>query len=353
MKSSGLIYCYVNRSTFVKKEVLLLEESFTVIEFDFSSKNKLGVFILFLKQLILIVKNLSNTDLFVCQFAGYHSFLPGLIARLTGKKMLIVAGGTDCVSFPTIGYGNFNKRFLRLFTIWSYRMAHHIAPKHETLWRYDYTYDTTAVSAQGIQAFLPQLQTPHTSIPNGYDPQFWKCEEPKRIKRRFITVSSGFEYPFQKQLKGIDLILNVAPLFPECEFQIVGVSDVAAFGNVSRNVTLLPPMSAIELRNAYCQSEFYLQLSMAEGFPNALCEAMLCGCVPVGSAVFSIPEIIGKNGFILQQRDIALLEALLKSASSNYSSDMGRAASTSIAERFPISRRKAELSALCLALVRK
>ncbi len=347
------LYFHTGSSSFVDKDQQIFSANGTVKAFSFTSSSKAFTPLLFFCQLIFILVNIVNTDLFVCQFAGYHSFLPGLIARLTGKKMLIVAGGTDCVSFPTIGYGNFNKRFLRLFTIRSYRMAHHIAPKHETLWRYDYTYDTTAVSAQGIQAFLPQLQTPHTSIPNGYDPQFWKCEEPKRIKRRFITVSSGFEYPFQKQLKGIDLILNVAPLFPECEFQIVGVSDVAAFGNVSRNVTLLPPMSAIELRNAYCQSEFYLQLSMAEGFPNALCEAMLCGCVPVGSAVFSIPEIIGKNGFILQQRDIALLEALLKSASSNYSSDMGRAASTSIAERFPISRRKAELSALCLALVRK
>ena len=161
--------------------------------------------------------------MFIVQFSGYHAFLPTLFARISGKKSIIISGGTDCVSFPGIGYGYFNKPILKTFTKWSYQLCHHILPKHESLWYCDYHYDSNEPSAQGIKAFIPHLKTPHTVITNGYDPEQWPLLNLERKKNSFITLSGAFEYPFQVQLKGIDLILEVAPHFPACTFTIAGV----------------------------------------------------------------------------------------------------------------------------------
>ena len=46
-------------------------------------------------------------------------------------------------------------------------------------------------------------------------------------------------------------------------------------------------------------SEIYLQPSVSEGFPNALGEAMSYECLPIGSKVGGIPDMIGDTGFLL------------------------------------------------------
>jgi len=53
-------------------------------------------------------------------------------------------------------------------------------------------------------------------------------------------------------------------------------------------------------------------LSTSEGFPNALGEAMASGCVPIGSAVGAIPEIIGDTGIVLTKKNISILENQLQ-----------------------------------------
>jgi glycosyltransferase involved in cell wall biosynthesis len=52
---------------------------------------------------------------------------------------------------------------------------------------------------------------------------------------------------------------------------------------------------------------------MREGLPNALCEAMLCGCVPVGTKRNGIPTAIGDCGFYVPYDDPkAAAEAIKK-----------------------------------------
>ena len=53
---------------------------------------------------------------------------------------------------------------------------------------------------------------------------------------------------------------------------------------------------------------YYLQLSVMEGFPNALGEAMACGCVPIGSNVSGIPELIGDTGIVITKKNVVYLE---------------------------------------------
>ena len=347
-----ILYFHTGKSTFVDKDVRILEEVATTKTFAFTVTNKKQTPWLLLQQLFFLLRHFFTARLYVCQFAGYHSFLPGIFGKLLKRKTLIISGGTDCHSFPNIGYGNFNKPLLRKFTEWSYQLCSHIAPKHSSLWNCKYTYDSKAPDKQGISAFMPTLKKPLTFIPNGYDAFFWKpILNHERPTGSFITVTGGLNFPFQQALKGIDLILETATHFPECQFTIVGVPRNVHINVRSKNVELLPPATSENLKMLFSNHCYYLQLSMAEGFPNALCEAMLCGCTPIGSSVFSIPEIIGENGYLLHHRDNNELKLLLQKALDGYSISRGENAAKSIQERFSIQRRKDELTALCRQLM--
>lgn len=336
------LYVYVSRSSFVRKDIDIFSKLFKVEEFDFEVKKKSGVVLKFIQQLFFLLTKGFSSSVIICQFSAYHSFLPALFGKLTGKKVVIISGGNDAVAFPSIGYGNFNKPVLKWFTAMSYKLATIILPKHESLWICDYSYADGNPSKQGIKAFVPDLHVKHLEITNGYDENAFKPVAPKSPKT-FLTVTGAMQYGFQKHLKGIDLILEVAPKFPDCTFTIIGVVSENDFPDRSPNVKLMTKVDHHLLAALYSQSTFYLQLSMAEGFPNALCEAMLCECVPIGSAVFSIPEIIGDTGFILPKRDPALLEKLLKDALQSDTARLGTLARKRIVERYSLSKRETAL----------
>ncbi len=310
----NILHVTLNQSTFVKKDQKILEASGHVITNRLNFSRKYLLPWVLLGQLIKLIFYSFKIDIYVCQFAGYHSFLPCLFARIMGKKSLIISGGTDCVSFPGIGYGNFYRPILRDFTKWSYQLCTHICPKHDTLWFTEYNYEPSEPQKQGIKAFIPNLKDKYTIIRNGYDPEKWPLLDLSRKPKSFITVSGAFEYPFQVQLKGIDLILEAAVAFPDYHFTIAGVPEWKKLDVKSNNVTILPPILHNDLHRIFNEHEYYLQLSMAEGFPNALCEAMLCGCTPIVSNVFSMPEIVGETVNILKNRNKDSLVQLLKNA---------------------------------------
>jgi len=349
----AILYFHTGSSSFVNKDIIILSQIDEVKVFAFSSDKKWKTPFLLIKQKLFILRHLFSTKLYVAQFAGYHGFLPGLFARLIGKQFIIIAGGTDCVSFPAIRYGNFNKTLLGLFTKISFKLATHVSPKHETLISYNYTYDKNIPSYQGIKAFIKNYKKPTTVIPNGYDnTQFFKSTEKR--KNSFITVTGGLEFSFQQQLKGIDLILKVANEFLDCEFTIVGVPPSIKLPITSANVKTIPPTKNSELQKLYSEHQFYLQLSMAEGFPNALCEAMLCECVPIVSNVFSMPEIIEQSGFVLNERKDELLKGLLDSALSASNEDLaskGQLARKIISGKYSLNNRKELLLKLVSSII--
>ena len=190
MSSKTALIIYSVRSTFVKKDIEIISANFKVLEFDFYSPKKLGIIWSFIAQKMFLLKNIWSADLLICEFAAYQSFMPALYGWLFGKPCLIVVGGTDAHYFPGIAYGNWQKRFLKTFTAWSFKLCSHIAPKHSSLMLSEYHYDEAEPEHQGIYARLPGLKTPYTEIPNGYDADKWKCIASKK-RNTFITVANG------------------------------------------------------------------------------------------------------------------------------------------------------------------
>jgi len=295
--------------------------------------------------LALLWKNRRNETIWVHQSAGHASLIPCLFGHFLGHKNIIIAIGTDSACFPEIDYGNYRKWSTRLSTRISFKRADLICPVHESMECYDYDYWDVRHKKQGIKAFIPELETPFFPVPNGYDSANWGVD--KKWSERRIDVLCVFSLGARNRsvLKGADLILMVAGRRPEIRFRIIGEAPKGL--NLPQNCEVVPNCTSQELRHHYNDARIFVQASITEGFPNTLCEAMACGCFPIGSNVSSIPAIISNYGFILTRRDGSLLEELISQGIEhvNDKDSIPKEAeiSASIFERYHILRRRDNL----------
>lgn len=336
-----LLYFHSGKSSFVIKDIEILETKYDVREFFFDTTNKKKYFLQFIKQKLFLVSKIFGAKLIVCQFAGHYSFLPILFTKLFFKKSVIIAGGTDCVSFPSISYGNFSTKLMRFTTSFSFKNCSLILPVHKTLVEYDYTYQPNDFPKQGFKYFIKDLKTNVEVIHNGYDNTKWYCDSIKE-KISFVTIGAGLGSRFGFSLKGIDLIFEIAQKFPESIFYIVGGSSIKT--NAPPNVKLLENMPNNQIQPLLSKMQFYMQLSLSEGFPNALSEAMLCECVPIVSNVGGMPDIVSDCGFVLKHKNIDELYSLIESAINNTDiSVIGKKARKRIEDNYTFEKRKNKL----------
>lgn len=227
-------------------------------------------------------------------------------------------------------------------TCFSIKNATHVMPVHKSMVLSNYTYSDSDYLQQGYKAFCKNVETPFTEINYGYDSTLFFKTQGLKKPNSFLTVAVNAKgSTFYR--KGIDLIIELAKQCPDYNFTLLGVKDELDHLQLTKNITLLSPVPHTELLNYYSQHEFYFQLSIAEGFPNALCEAMLCECIPIGSDVFGIPDIIGDTGFILKKKDVALLKNLVDEAVKSDKSTLAKKARQRIMENFPEEKREEKL----------
>lgn len=317
----------------------VLEKKYELVTFDYLIDNKAWALPLLIWQFFYLIYHLPNAVATVTLFGGYHSYLPTLLSKLFGKPSIVILGGSDCVSFPSIGYGNFNNGLQGAFTRWSLNHASHISTVDESLQKCEYLYTTTDLPWQGYKVFCPKATAPCTTIHFGYDADhFHRVAE--KTPNSFLTV--GYLNPANYYRKGIDLIFDQAKRRPNCTYTIIGGTEKDLPNGVIKpeNVTMLASVSYSELVNHYSAHQFYFQLSMMEGFPSAICEAMLCECIPIGSDVAAIPNIIGDTGFVLKQKDVQLLDALIDQALESQDADLGHEARKRIMQKYPVDERE-------------
>lgn len=338
---SILIFVYTSRSSFVKRDIEILSEDYDVKEFEFSQSSKFLLPFTFLRQLIFLFQN-KSAAVAVIQFGGYHSFLPVLLGGMLKIKTTVIAGGVDCVSYPEINYGYMGKPLIGLFAKYSFRNCDLILPKHDSLLYFRDTYNYENPFEQGLRHFIPELKTKFSVIHNGFDESvYYRTRE--KVPNTFVTAAFGLDDETNFKLKGIDLILKAASELPQCTFKIIGGTSLKNKTSIPSNMILLPPMNQDELIAEYSKSEYYLQLSMSEGFPNAICEAMLCECIPIGSNVNSIPEIIGDTGYILKQRKTGQLIKLIQDVLNDNNTKKGSYCRDRIIQEYNLTKRKVQL----------
>lgn len=307
-----LLYLFPRRSTFIQRDLDLLAARFDVHAHELGADPPWKLPLRLIGQLIWLVRHRAWRHDAICHFSGYHAVLPALMAQ----RCFIVLAGADCASIPAIGYGNHAREPLGRATRFAARRAHRLLPVHELLVEREQHYDAAAPSRQGIKAFTPELATPFTAIPYGFDAERWR-PDPATERRPDLFVSVvGPAAPGNRIhfLKGVDMVLAAAARQPEASFQLIGLSDAGAYRTAPANVMFHQRRAPDALRALFSSASFYLQLSLSEGFPNALCEAMLCGCIPVVSDVSSMPSTVKDIGLVVQRRDPDLVTAAIRTA---------------------------------------
>lgn len=226
---------------------------------------------------------------------------------------MIVSGGFDAVKIPSINYGLFMQNGLRSrMAKLAYTWCDRIIAVDESLIEGKNSY-AGAGAVTGIAHFVPNIQQKSVVIPTGYSSEKW-IEKPKKQQ---VTTAALIKDKKVFARKGIRLFLECAKNLPDISFYLIGLQEKDLIPEHLRdlkNVIIYPVLPQEELIDLYAESKVYCQFSLSEGLPNVLCEAMMSGCVPVGSSANGIPKAIGDCGFIIEEQNTEKATELIKLA---------------------------------------
>lgn len=294
-----------------------------------------------------------QTDLVAIWFADYHAGLAVLASVLSGKRSIVFIGGYDAVKYPELRMGVYTSPIRAFFTRIALKNATLIIANHSALLDSDNLYYSPTGHPEGVYRMIPSLRTNSAVVFNALSikqiPRLDLARED-----RIITVGNSPRYQDFVN-KGFDLLCECARLRPQWKFVFIGIRESwldkleseYALRSLT-NVKIIPWIEQDKLVVLMETSKVYAQPSISEGMPNALMEAMYCGCIPVGSKVAGIPEVIGDKGYIFGKKDAyALLDCLDKAMIS----DMDRTSiSGYVRDKFSIENRYNELQKLIRGL---
>jgi glycosyltransferase involved in cell wall biosynthesis len=276
---------FLEKDSFVGQDYRLLKRHYDVIAYQYNAST---AGIRFVRWLL---KNKKRFDIIYIWFGDIHATFSVLMAKMMRKKSIIVVGGYDTGYIPELKYGFLSKPYRYLFAWFHFTFADRIIVVDNSL---------RENIVKNVKIGDGNIETVMTSP----DSSFWTCE---KEKTQDIAITVGnINNMTRVRLKGIITMMETAKLLPEIIFEIIGVEEPALSElkkMTSPNVRLFPLVNKAELRKHYQDAKIYLQLSLSEGLGNALCEAMLCKCIPVGTHVGGIPTAIGDIGYYVPYGD--------------------------------------------------
>ncbi|WP_163322469.1 glycosyltransferase [Draconibacterium mangrovi] len=283
-----ILFIYSPWSTFIKTDYDILASKYEVAKYQFKpQKGLIKVSIQFLKQLFYLAFNIWRFDIVYVWFGDFHSFLPVIFAKVLKKKSFVVIGGYDVANIPEINYGSLSRPLRKKLTLFSFRYATLCLPVVEGL-------------EEKLKQICPKAKS--KTIHTGYQFQLNERFDFDAPREKIVLTVSITENYQRYMVKGLDRFKELAEKLPEYKFIVVGVKEAAKslFEPIPKNLFLFPPVEQHELINFYKQASYYAQFSRSEGLPNALCEAMLYGCVPLGMEVGGIATAINTDGLLLK-----------------------------------------------------
>lgn len=329
-RKTRILFVYSGLSSFIRKDLEIIERHFDVKEM------KVWMFFVFRKGrdplvFLRLLKGALWADVVFCWFANINAFFSVLFSIFLRKKSVVIVGGYDAAYLPEIDYGRFVHRWPRMQTRFVYEHVDKILVVDVAL-KKDIIKNTNLNIENKIEV-----------VPTGYDSDKWK---PGNRDRENLVITVGAVEWSNLKRKGFETFVKAARYLPDVKFVLIGkhlddsVHCLKSFA--SPNVDFPGFVSDRELLHFYQRAKVYSQLSRYEGLPTSLCEAMLCGCVAVGTKYCGIPTAMGDTGFYVPYGDV---EATVEGIKRALSSKEGKreAARGRIKKMFPLERRKKEL----------
>ena len=311
-----ILFTSTHVTSFIQQDVEILQRHFTV---EHLITKGLGA-------LFTIPLHVLRADITFTWFASVYAFLVVLLARLFGKRSIIVIGGVDVAKYPEINYGIW-------LTPWKAMLVKHaIKHAHKVLAVDPFQQQEAKRLAEYDGHNIEYVAT-------GYDSKVWF---PAGLKEAFVLTVAACQDEWRMKAKGIDVLLASAGLLPATRFVIIGLAEqlIPAVRNVAPgNVEIVAYVQQQELLQYYQRSKVYCQPSYTEGLPNSLCEAMLCECIPVGTNVGGIPTAMDGVGFLVPYGDVSALSQAIQQALQAPAS-LGAKAREHVARNFTLQKRE-------------
>lgn len=348
-----VLFISQKRTSFINDDLVLLSERYDVRPFEFGdptsdepTRQAGALARWFARQAAWLQKELPRAALIYGWFADYHLTLPVWMGRRMQKPVAVALGGFDANVVPDLDYGVYGSAWRAPLARYVIRNASLLLPVSEKLIQHENAFAAPPeVLKNGVAYHVPGLETPYVAIPTGYDAHAWPMGPAERPP--VVTTVAYLGQERSARVKGIDLFIDAARRLPEVTFQVVGVApafepELRAHYQPPENVHLLPPRNRDALADVYAGTSVYAQLSRTEGLPNVLAEAMCCGCIPVGSAVSGIPDLIGDTGIVIDRPDPDVIADAIRRALTPGPDDRMRAR-TRIATQFSVENRRRKL----------
>lgn len=228
----------------------------------------------------------ARSDAVITWFADASKF-PVRMARMFNKRSIVIIGGYDVAKVESIGYG----------ALIDHQKAENVR------WTLENANAVTAVDGGLIDDLVAHFGRDFGAIvvPTGYDGS--KYVPAGDRDSSVLSVCSAHNR--RGQVKGVDVFAECARRMPEVKFRLIGVTGEALdlLGEIPANLEVLGSLPHDDIIGYYQKAKVYCQLSMREGLPNAVCEAMLCGCIVVGSNVQGVRTAVGDHGYLVPYGD--------------------------------------------------
>lgn len=281
-----ILFVHINLSSFVEQDLNILRKKYEVIEYHYKKETSKYYFIKWFLQ------NRNRFDVCYVWFGDIHATIGVALSRLFRKKIVVVAGGYDTTFIQEIDYGFLRKPQRYLYAWFHFTFANLVITITDEL-------------ANNILNKIKAVNRNIVTVLIGLDPNFWSLKEEK-VGKNVISVAIA-DNMARAKLKGIPTILEIAKMLPNINFEIIGINEPALSELKSiapSNITILHPLGKDDLIKHYRNAKVYLQLSLSEVISMAMCEAMLCNCIPIGTRIGGIPMVIGDTGYYVPYGDV-------------------------------------------------
>jgi len=323
-----ILFVHTKLTSFTKIDLEILRASHDVRELHFR-RHPAHV----LQSIVRSASGAVWADVVVSWFGTFHALFAFAVARLLGRKCLVIASGYDLAAVPEIAYGNMLPGVRRLVGRAVFSMAHQVLAVSRS---------AATEARENARVPVGKLRVIRHGLA---DPTCGKGVDD--LEKRGHVLSVGEVNQSNLTRKGLTTFVRAAQNVPNARFELVGFwandGAIEFLRSIApSNVEFVGHASDTDLMARMRAAKVYVQVSGHEAFGVALAEAMLHGCVPVVTDRGALREVVGDSGTYVPYGDAEAAAAAIHDALHSDQSH-GLRARERILDEFPLALRSREL----------